>query len=64
MHMKKISKKWTAWFMSAVILVLLFLSKSNLVLAESAENQNLVTTDSGYVKLDQSADRFRSEEVP
>ena len=51
--MKKISKKWTAWFMSAVILVLLFLSKSNLVLAESAENQNLVTTDSGYVKLDQ-----------
>ena len=51
--MKLFSKKWTAIFMSAVILMLLFLSRSNIVFAESAENQNFVTMNSGYVKLDQ-----------
>ena len=53
MRMKLFSKKWTAVIISAVILVLLFLSRSNIVLAESAENQTFVTMDSGYVKLDQ-----------
>lgn len=53
MRMKLFSKKWTAVIISVVILVLLFLSRSNIVLAESAENQTFVTMDSGYVKLDQ-----------
>ena len=51
--MKLFSKQWTAIFLSAVILMLLFLSRSNIVFAESAENQNFVTMNSGYVKLDQ-----------
>lgn len=50
--MKLYSKKWTACLISAVILVLLFLNSNNIALAESADNQ-MLTTDTGLVKLDQ-----------